>query len=317
MSYVEVSNITKTVKDKNLLENVSFTIEKGEIISLLGSSGAGKTTLLRVLAGLESVTSGNILINGQDVTTIPAQERGVGMVFQQPLLFPQLTVGENIAFAMQASKKKTRSVKEWLEAVGLQSYETVYPNTLSGGQQQRVAFVRSLAASPSLLLLDEPFSALDPSTREDLRLWLRTFLKEQQTTAIFVTHDMEEGTIIGDKIAWVEEGQVVQVGTSEELKEKPKHEQILKSLGEGIPLPTGGFIRQKHLMWDTTPPTNTHFAGNVIRTIAKEEGIYAYIQVAELDANVLVKGIRLEEGQKGYLTFPKEAVEFLEKDDNG
>ena len=193
--YVELKNINKNFGDYKASDNVNFGVEKGKLIGLLGPSGSGKTTILRMIAGLETPDSGDIIIDGVRVNDLAASKRGIGFVFQNYALFRYMTVYDNIAFGLRvqkADKKKIdERVRELIKLIGLEGLEKRYPSQLSGGQRQRVAFARALAPNPQLLLLDEPFAAIDAKVRKELRSWLREMIEKLGVTSIFVTHDQE------------------------------------------------------------------------------------------------------------------------------
>ena len=194
--YVELKNINKNFGDYKASDNVNFGVEKGKLIGLLGPSGSGKTTILRMIAGLETPDSGDIIIDGVRVNDLAASKRGIGFVFQNYALFRYMTVYDNIAFGLRvqkADKKKIdERVRELIKLIGLEGLEKRYPSQLSGGQRQRVAFARALAPNPQLLLLDEPFAAIDAKVRKELRSWLREMIEKLGVTSIFVTHDQDE-----------------------------------------------------------------------------------------------------------------------------
>ena len=234
--YVELKNINKSFKDFKASNNVNFSIEEGKLIGLLGPSGSGKTTILRMIAGLETPDSGDIIIGGTRVNDIPAGKRGIGFVFQNYALFRHMTVFDNIAFGLQVQKKdkkfiKTR-VQELIELVGLNGFEKRYPHQLSGGQRQRVAFARALAPNPKLLLLDEPFAAIDAKVRKELRLWLKEMVEKLGITSIFVTHDQEEAVEVADEIIVTNRGRIEQKGSPIEIYKNPKTPFVAQFIGE-------------------------------------------------------------------------------------
>lgn len=234
--YVELKNINKSFKDFKASNNVNFSIEEGKLIGLLGPSGSGKTTILRMIAGLETPDSGDIIIGGTRVNDIPAGKRGIGFVFQNYALFRHMTVFDNIAFGLQVQKKdkkfiKTR-VQELIELVGLNGFEKRYPHQLSGGQRQRVAFARALAPNPKLLLLDEPFAAIDAKVRKELRSWLKEMVEKLGITSIFVTHDQEEAVEVADEIIVTNRGRIEQKGTPIEIYKNPKTAFVAQFIGE-------------------------------------------------------------------------------------
>lgn len=232
---IEIINITKKFNSHLALEGVSFTVEEGELISLLGPSGSGKTTLLRILAGLETPDSGEVLFSKQNITSIPVMERNIGFVFQHYALFRHMTVEENIGFSLKVKgvpkKERAKRVNELLELVQLSSLSKRYPTQLSGGQKQRVALARALASYPKVLLLDEPFGALDANVRKDLRRWLRNLHKEIKVTSIMVTHDQEEAFEVSDRVVILNHGKLEQIGTPDEIFHHPASPFVMKFLG--------------------------------------------------------------------------------------
>lgn len=235
-------NITKTFGNFTALDNVSIEVPDGKLVSLLGPSGSGKTTLLRILAGLEFPDSGTpseIFFHGEDVSGISAGKRGVGFVFQHYALFRHMTVEANIAFGLTSRPRKLRPsrdeiasrVKELLSLVQLEGLEKRYPSELSGGQRQRVALARALAVDPKVLLLDEPFGALDAQVRKDLRRWLRTFQEKIKVTTIFVTHDQEEALELADDVVIMNRARIEQVGPPQEVFDHPESPFVIEFLG--------------------------------------------------------------------------------------
>ncbi|MGN1137126.1 MAG: sulfate/molybdate ABC transporter ATP-binding protein [Oscillospiraceae bacterium] len=223
--YVELKNINKNFGSYKASDNVSFGIEEGKLIGLLGPSGSGKTTILRMIAGLEAPDSGEIIINGKVVNDVPASERGIGFVFQNYALFRYMTVYDNIAFGLKVQKKDKEFIKErvseLVKLIGLEGLEKRYPSQLSGGQRQRVAFARALAPNPKLLLLDEPFAAIDAKVRQELRSWLKDMISKLGVTSIFVTHDQDEAIEVADEIIITNKGRIEQIGTPAEVYSKP------------------------------------------------------------------------------------------------
>ncbi len=224
--YVELKNINKTYGSYQASRNVNFGIEKGKLIGLLGPSGSGKTTILRMIAGLENPDSGKIIIDGKVVNDVPASERGIGFVFQNYALFRYMTVYDNVAFGLKVQKvdkKKIHArVMELVKLVGLEGLEKRYPSQLSGGQRQRVAFARALAPNPQVLLLDEPFAAIDAKIRQELRSWLKEMIEKLGITSIFVTHDQDEAIEVADEIIITNAGQIEQKGTPVEVYRNPE-----------------------------------------------------------------------------------------------
>lgn len=234
--YVELKNINKNFGDYKALDNVNFGVEKGKLIGLLGPSGSGKTTILRMIAGLEIPDSGDIIIDGVRVNDLAASKRGIGFVFQNYALFRYMTVYDNIAFALRvqkADKKKIdERVRELIKLIGLEGLEKRYPSQLSGGQRQRVAFARALAPNPQLLLLDEPFAAIDAKVRKELRSWLREMIEKLGVTSIFVTHDQDEAIEVADEIIITNKGRIEQTGTPIEIYHNPKTAFTASFFGE-------------------------------------------------------------------------------------
>jgi sulfate transport system ATP-binding protein len=236
--YVELRNINKIFDGYKASDNVNFEIEKGKLVALLGPSGSGKTTILRMIAGLETADDGDIIIDGRVVNHVPASERGIGFVFQNYALFRYKTVYENIAFGLKVKKWEKQLIKErvneLIELVGLKGLEKRYPSQLSGGQRQRVAFARALAPNPELLLLDEPFAAIDAKVRQELRSWLRQMIDKVGITSIFVTHDQEEAIEVADEIIVTNKGRVEQIGTPQEIYSQPKTQFVAEFIGQPI-----------------------------------------------------------------------------------
>jgi sulfate transport system ATP-binding protein len=233
--HIRTHNITKSFGDFDALKNVTLDVPPGELVALLGPSGSGKTTLLRVIAGLESADSGIITYGDSDVTRISARERNVGFVFQHYALFNHMTIFENIAFGLRVRKWKnpdvTKRVRELLQLIQLASLENRYPSQLSGGQRQRVALARALAAQPQVLLLDEPFGALDAKVRQELRSWLRRLHDEIHMTSVFVTHDQEEAFEVADRVVVMNKGRIEQVGSPDEIFAEPANAFVMDFLG--------------------------------------------------------------------------------------
>ncbi len=232
---IEVKGANKHYGDFAALDNVDFVVPNGSLTSLLGPSGSGKSTLLRAIAGLDQPDSGTVVINGRDVTHEPPQRRGIGFVFQHYAAFKHLTVRDNVAFGLCVRKKKKTEIKskvdDLLDIVGLGGFRDRYPAQLSGGQRQRMALARALAIDPEVLLLDEPFGALDAKVREDLRAWLRRLHDEVHVTTVLVTHDQAEALDVSDRIAVLNNGRIEQVGSPTEVYDQPKTQFVLGFLG--------------------------------------------------------------------------------------
>jgi len=277
---IVVENVSKQFGSFQALDQINLEIKRGSLVSLLGPSGSGKSTLLRVIAGLEAPDTGKILITGNDATRKSVQDRNIGFVFQHYALFKHLTIRENIAFGLNIRKvQKTRTkarVDELLELVQLSGLGNRYPSQLSGGQRQRVALARALAVEPQVLLLDEPFGALDAKVRKDLRTWLRRLHDEVGVTAVLVTHDQEEAMEVSDEIVVMNKGRVEQVGSPAEIYDQPASAFVMSFIGPVNVLPSSSRLFQDN-RFDTSNPQvflrphdvviDTHYEGS--RTNAK------------------------------------------------
>jgi sulfate/thiosulfate transport system ATP-binding protein len=232
---IVVRNVSKRFNDFTALEDVSLEVASGSLTALLGPSGSGKSTLLRVIAGLERPDEGEIVISGEDATGLAPQKRGVGFVFQHYAAFKHMTVQDNVAFGLTIRKRPKEEIRErvaeLLELVQLQQFARRYPAQLSGGQRQRMALARALAVEPEVLLLDEPFGALDARVRAELREWLRRLHDEVHVTTVFVTHDQEEAMEVADRIAVMNKGRIEQVGGPRDLYEHPETEFVMSFVG--------------------------------------------------------------------------------------
>ncbi len=237
---IQVQNIEKHFGAFHALNNISLDFPEGQLVALLGPSGCGKTTLLRIIAGLESADGGQVLLEGQDATDVHVRERQVGFVFQHYALFRHMTVFDNVAFGLRVRPRSTRPseaeikkrVTRLLDLVQLGFLADRYPAQLSGGQRQRIALARALAVEPRVLLLDEPFGALDAKVRKELRRWLRTLHDELHITSIFVTHDQEEALEVADQIVVMNKGNIEQIGSPREVYEKPATPFVFDFLGQ-------------------------------------------------------------------------------------
>lgn len=236
MSYLNLENVSLLFDDKKVLNDISLSVKKGELVTLLGPSGCGKSTLLRTIAGLETPVSGAIYLDGEEIQKKASRERNIGMVFQQYALFPTMTVFNNVAFGLNVKKLDKKIVKEKvdkiLELVELSEFSDRYIPQLSGGQQQRVALARALVVEPKLLLLDEPLSALDARIRKQLQLEIRSIQKELGITMIFVTHDQEEAMRISDRIYVLSDGRLEQVSSPKELYTQPQSQFVAEFIGD-------------------------------------------------------------------------------------
>jgi sulfate/thiosulfate transport system ATP-binding protein len=232
---IALTDVTKRFGDFQALDAVSLAVEDGSLTALLGPSGSGKSTLLRVIAGLEAPDSGTVEIAGRDATRVPPQKRGIGFVFQHYAAFKHMTVRDNVAFGLRVRRRPkpevTAKVDELLRIVGLDGYQGRYPAQLSGGQRQRMALARALAVEPEVLLLDEPFGALDANVRAELREWLRRLHDEVHVTTVLVTHDQEEAMEVADRIVVLNHGRIEQDGPPRELYERPANAFVMGFLG--------------------------------------------------------------------------------------
>jgi ABC-type Fe3+/spermidine/putrescine transport system ATPase subunit len=244
---VTVTSVSKSYGPAVVLDNINFSVDEDEIVVLLGASGSGKTTILRIIAGLEIPDSGMVILHGKNVTSLPARERGTGVIFQSYALFPKMTVEQNIGYGLRIRHRKRKLVRqkvsELIELVHLEEHRTKYPSQLSGGQQQRVAIARALAYEPEVLLFDEPFGALDAQIRTTLRHEIRSLLKEIKVPSVFITHDQEEALELGDRIAVLNQGRLEQIGTPFEVYNEPATEHVATFLGAANIL--DGIIRDR------------------------------------------------------------------------
>ena len=237
---IVLSNISKNFGEFSALYDIDLEIPEGELVALLGPSGCGKTTLLRIIAGLEQTDKGQILLNGEDKTNFHVSQRGIGFVFQHYALFRHMTVFDNVAFGMRVKDKKIRpseaeiakKTHALLELVQLDWLHNRFPDQLSGGQRQRIALARALAVEPSVLLLDEPFGALDASVRKDLRQWLRNLHHELNVTSIFVTHDQEEAMEVASQVVVLNKGRIEQQGSPADIYDHPANVFVSKFIGQ-------------------------------------------------------------------------------------
>jgi sulfate transport system ATP-binding protein len=294
-----VENVSKSFDDFAALTEVSVTVPDGSLTALLGPSGSGKSTLLRVIAGLERPDSGRVLISGRDATAQAVQERGIGFVFQHYAAFKHMTVRDNIAFGLRIRKTprdeiKNR-VKDLMRLVQLQGLAHRYPSQLSGGQRQRMALARALAVEPKVLLLDEPFGALDATVRKELRQWLRRLHDEVHVTTIFVTHDQEEAMDVAEQIVVMNDGRIEQAGEPRELYEHPATEFVMSFVGE-VNRVGDGFVRPHDLDVLLEPASGSeeamvervvHLGFEVRVELGLADGEHLWAQVTRLQAEEL------------------------------
>ena len=265
---IEVRNLNKRFGDFVALDDVTVSLPTGQLTALLGPSGGGKSTLLRIIAGLDSADSGTVSIEGTEATHLPPQKRNVGFVFQHYAVFKHMTVAKNVAFGLEIRKRPkdeiAHRVDELLRLVHLSQFSHRMPSQLSGGQRQRMALARALAVEPSVLLLDEPFGALDAKVRKELREWLRRLHDEVAVTTVFVTHDQEEALEVADEIVVINEGRVEQVGSPDQLYDEPANDFVMRFLGEVTEL--GGVVLRPH---DIEVHRTPQFAGGLEGTVSR------------------------------------------------
>ena len=302
---IEIKNITKSFGDKRILNDVSLYVKRGEFLTLLGPSGCGKTTLLRIIAGFGSADSGQILFNGKDISGVPPHERPVNTVFQRYALFPHLDVYENIAFGLKLKKMPTdeidKKVRKALKMVSMTDYEDRDVESLSGGQQQRVAIARAIVNEPSVLLLDEPLSALDLKMRKDMQMELKEMHRELGITFIYVTHDQEEALTLSDTIAVFDDGVIQQIGTPTDIYNEPQNAFVADFIGESNIL-NGTMIKDKFVEFagHQFDCVDEGFGENVpVDVVVRPEDIYIMNKLdgAQLTATVkscIFKGVHYE-----------------------
>ena len=267
---IDITGVTKKYGDFVALEDVNVSIPTGQLTALLGPSGGGKSTLLRIIAGLEHADSGRVEIEGVDATSLPPQKRNVGFVFQHYAVFKHMSVAKNVAFGLEIRKRPkaevAEKVDELLKLVHLSQFAHRLPSQLSGGQRQRMALARALAVEPTVLLLDEPFGALDAKVRKELRDWLRRLHDEVHVTTVFVTHDQEEALEVADEIVVINEGRVEQIGSPDELYDEPANDFVMGFLGEVTTL-NGHLIRPHDIDIATSPLLAGSVQGEIARML--------------------------------------------------
>lgn len=298
---IVVENVSKQFGSFQAVDQVSIEIKSGSLVALLGPSGSGKSTLLRLISGLEMPDSGKILLTGKDATYQSVQERNIGFVFQHYALFKHLTVRQNIAFGLEirkAGKKKIQGkVEQLLELVQLSGLGDRYPSQLSGGQRQRVALARALAVEPKVLLLDEPFGALDAKVRKDLRAWLRRLHDEVHVTTVFVTHDQEEAMEVSDEIVVMNKGKVEQVGTPAEIYDHPASAFVMSFIGPVNVLPSSAKIFQSSGFDSANPEIFLRPQDIIVERVANNSTASAIVnRVIHLGWEVQVE-LTLDDGQ--------------------
>jgi sulfate transport system ATP-binding protein len=306
---IEARNITKCFGDFTALQDVSVEVPSGSLTALLGPSGSGKSTLLRVIAGLEQPDGGEVFISGEEATGVLPQKRGVGFVFQHYAAFKHMTVWDNVAFGLAVRKRPKAEIKErvaeLLELVQLNGLAKRYPAQLSGGQRQRMALARALAVEPKVLLLDEPFGALDARVRKELRAWLRRLHDEVHVTTIFVTHDQEEAMELADQIVLMNQGRVEQIGGALDLYERPANEFVMSfigpvsNFGEELVRPHDIEVRREPngSAEQATVERVVHLGFEVRADLALDDGRAVWVQMTRDEAAAL----ELERGARVYV----------------
>jgi sulfate transport system ATP-binding protein len=307
---IEVRNVTKKFGDFVALDDVSVSLPTGQLTALLGPSGGGKSTLLRIIAGLDTADTGSIHIEGTNATKLPAQKRNVGFVFQHYAVFKHMTVAKNVAFGLEIRKRPKAEiehrVEQLLELVHLSQFSHRLPSQLSGGQRQRMALARALAVEPKVLLLDEPFGALDAKVRKELREWLRRLHDEVHVTTVFVTHDQEEAMEVADEIVVINEGRVEQIGTPDQLYDEPANDFVMGFLGEVTQL---GNLRLRPHDIEVSPSPGLAGAvpGEISRQLRVGFEVRLVVTTAGGDVTVVLtrthaRSLDLAEGSRVWLT---------------
>jgi ABC-type Fe3+/spermidine/putrescine transport system ATPase subunit len=312
MSFLVLDALTKSFGGPRVLEGVDLSIEEGEIVALLGPSGSGKTTLLRLLAGFETLESGNVRMAGRDVGALVPARRGVGMVFQHYALFPHMSVGENVAFGLHgrglSGAATTERVASMLELVDLVGFEARRVSEISGGQQQRVALARALAPEPRLLLLDEPLSNLDPELRERTRRRLRKTLRKVGITTVLVTHEQDEAFELGDRVAVLHGGRLEQVGSPEDLYRRPETRFVAGFIGRGSEIAgtvasekttvVGRDSSRSEVVWEVLP-VGTMTSGQAVTVSVRPESL----GLVPVDAPAALPGRIVERRFSGVVSY--------------
>ncbi len=314
---IRVSRMSKSFGAVKVVDDVSFEVHSGELVALLGPSGGGKSTILRVIAGLEPADAGEVWLDGERVDHVHARDRQVGFVFQHYALFRHMTVAQNVAFGLRVQgvsrEKQAKRVAELLGLMGLRGLDDRYPSQLSGGQRQRVALARALAPEPKLLLLDEPFGAVDAKVREELRRWLRRLHDEVHTTSIFVTHDQEEAFAVSDRMMIISQGRLEQSGTPLQILDHPATEFVARFVGDVNVL--DGVVEQGHArMGPLSAEVDGLHDGSPVRVVIRgydfafwrddEEGVAWVSRVMPLGDRMRVEAV-LDGGTRIFGQFPR------------
>ncbi len=333
MSYIELKNIQKRFGDVHVLKGINLNIEQGEFVTLLGPSGCGKSTLLRCFSGLETVSEGEIYLDGVNITDFTPKQRKIGMVFQQYSLFPNMTVKQNVAFGLQIQKKEKQFIEEKvcevLDIVGLSEKRDQYPRQLSGGQQQRVALARAIVMEPKVLLLDEPLSAIDALLRRNLQIEIRKIQQKLKITAIFVTHDQEEAMVMSDTIHLFNVGRIEQSGSPEQIYAYPKtkfaanfigHYNIIdmKEMNKIVPLKVESeFVAVRPeaieiaVHEDGAGADQVQLKGRITGAMSRGTTVVYTVDCGGLEVNADVlfsPDGRMEAGQEVYLQIPRKDI---------
>ncbi len=335
MSYIQFKNIVKTFGKNEVLKDIDLDVEQGQLVTLLGPSGCGKSTLLRCFAGLETVTSGRIYLDGRDITDMNPKDRDVGMVFQQYSLFPNMDVAQNVAFGLKLKKvphdEIKRRVEEMVDIVGLSDHLHHYPAEMSGGQQQRAALARAMVNNPKVLLLDEPLSAIDALLRHQLQVEIRRIQQERNITAIFVTHDQDEAMVMSDVIHLMHNGVIEQSAPPTQMYTEPASKFAATFIGHYNVMPMAEFkkifgieaegsdvaVRPEVIHISKTPPELDGFAtvkGRVFVSLPHGNILRYAVMVGDrqIDVDVLFKNAELiENGADVYISVNKEECIFL------
>ncbi|WP_028643369.1 sulfate/molybdate ABC transporter ATP-binding protein [Nocardioides sp. URHA0020] len=308
---IEIKGVNKRFGDFVALDDVNVSLPTGQLTALLGPSGGGKSTLLRIIAGLDAADSGSISIEGTNATDLPPQKRNVGFVFQHYAVFKHMTVAKNVAFGLEIRKRPkaeiAERVDELLKLVHLSQFAHRLPSQLSGGQRQRMALARALAVEPTVLLLDEPFGALDAKVRKELRDWLRRLHDEVHVTTVFVTHDQEEALEVADEIVVINEGRVEQVGTPDQLYDEPANDFVMGFLGEITTL-NGVMLRPHDVLLSLTPQESDAAEGTVSRLLRVGFEVRATVLTDDGDEVTVVltrthaRQLSLETGTRVWIT---------------
>lgn len=314
---IQVDNLHKSYGDFKALQGVTFKVARGELVALLGPSGGGKSTILRIIAGLERADAGSVMIEDERVDGLRAQERNVGFVFQHYALFRHMTVAENIAFGLRIQRAGStltkKRVNELLELLSLEPFRHRLPSELSGGQRQRVALARALAPQPHILLLDEPFAAVDARVRSDLRHWLRRLHDDMQVTSIFVTHDQEEAFTLAKRVIVVNRGKVEQAGTPLEIMDHPATEFVARFMGDVNVFDTISHGDKTFLGRSIALPIDPTPVGQALRLVIRAYDLKFYVQDPGVAVvrNVLPMGDRvrveasIDDGPDIFAHFPR------------